>query len=119
MKLPWKSYGIKTRESGSVTVLDLHGRITRGKASDNLRERVGQLLAANRKRILLNMAEVSQIDSDGMATLVGAYNSTWQQHGQLKLVTPTGQVKQALDSLLLTALLEVYASEAEALASFH
>lgn len=117
MKLPWKSYNIKARESQGVSILDVSGGITRGKAPQALRERVNQLLAANKRTILLNLKEIRRIDNHGIAALLAAYSSAQQQGGELRLVNPSKEVQQRLDDILLTVFLDVYGDEAEALAN--
>lgn len=109
---------INTRESSSVSILDLSGKIILGDESSALRESIKQLLAANKKKILLNLAEVSFIDSAGVGTLVAGYTSAKSQDGELKLANLTKRFKETLQVTRLLTVFEVYDSEAEALASF-
>lgn len=109
---------INTRESGGVSILALSGKLILGDESSALRESVKQLLAANKKKILLNLGEVSFIDSAGVGTLVAGYTSAKAQDGELKLTNLTNRFKETLQVTRLLTVFEVYDSEAEALASF-
>ncbi|MFQ5696513.1 MAG: STAS domain-containing protein, partial [Terriglobia bacterium] len=76
---------IKTREAGGVTVLDLNGRIILGEATSALRDHIKKLLADNKSKLVLNLADVSFIDSTGVGTLVSGYSSVKAAGGELKL----------------------------------
>lgn len=113
------SLRIVTREANGVTVIDLSGKIILGDDSSGaLRERIKQLLAQNKKKILINLAQVNFIDSAGVGTLVSAYTSTRAQDGDLKLVNVTKRFQETLQVTRLLTVFEVYGSETEALASF-
>lgn len=109
---------ITTREKDGVAIVDLNGKIVLGEESNALREQVKQLLAANKKKILLNLEKVSFIDSAGVGTLVAAFTSTKAQEGELKLVNLTKKFRETLQITRLLTVFEAYDSEAEALASF-
>lgn len=113
------SLSMAAREADGVTILDLGGRIVLGDDSTGaLRERIKQLLAQNKKKILLNLSNVNFIDSAGVGTLVAAFTSTKAQDGELKLANVTKHFQETLQVTRLLTVFEVYASEAEALASF-
>lgn len=109
---------INTRDSGGVTIVDCKGKIILGDESSALRETIKQLLAGNKKRILLNLGEVTFIDSAGVGTLVAAYTSSKAQDGELKLANLTKRFKETLQVTRLLTVFETYETEAEALASF-
>lgn len=109
---------IATRETGGVTIVDLSGKIILGDESNALREQVKQLLAANKKKILLNLGGVSFIDSAGVGTLVASFTSTKAQDGELKLVNLTKRFRETLQITRLLTVFEAYDAEPEALASF-
>lgn len=115
--LAWKTYTIKARESSGVVILELGGKIVEGKACEQVREAVKQLLA-DHKMILLNLKKVRHIDNHGTAALLSACNAAWQQHAELKLVKPNPEIREALDNVFLTVFLDVYNDEKEALESF-
>ena len=66
---------IKQREAGDITILDLSGKITIGEGSVQLREAVRNLLDSGRKKILLNLGDVSYVDSSGIGELVSSYST--------------------------------------------
>ncbi|MFQ5928989.1 MAG: STAS domain-containing protein [Acidobacteriota bacterium] len=109
---------INIRESQGVTVLELSGKLIFGKECDTLREQLQPLLATDKKRIVLKLEKVSYCDSAGLGCLTSAFTSIRNQGGELKLVSPSKQVQEALHITRLDAILAVYASEDEALSSF-
>ncbi|MFQ5723053.1 MAG: STAS domain-containing protein [Terriglobia bacterium] len=109
---------MKTREAGGVTILDLNGKIVLGEETSSLREQIKQLLAANETQMVLNMENVSYIDSAGVGTLVAAFTSVKAQGGQLKMANLTTKFRETLQVTRLLTVFETYDSEADALASF-
>src|SRR6185436_16872647 len=109
---------IEERIVGEVTILDLKGKITLGEGDEVLRDRISGLLGQNRKKLLLNLAEVPYIDSAGLGEVVRTYTTVSRQGGQLKLVNLT---KRITDLLMITKLLtvfETFDTEQEALKSY-
>jgi anti-sigma B factor antagonist len=106
------------RNEDGVSVLDLEGRIVLGEESSALRERVKTLLAENRKKIVLNMGQVSYIDSAGLGALVAAYTSAKNQGAQLKLVNLGSKFREVLQVTKLLTVFDVYDTESAAIASF-
>jgi anti-sigma B factor antagonist len=109
---------ISPREHQGVTVLDLKGRIEAGDESDALRNTLKGLLASDRPRILLNMGEVTRVDSTGIGLLVEAVINTAKKGGELKLANLPKLVRGVLMVHKLLQAFEVYDNEAQALASF-
>src|SRR5439155_12974003 len=95
---------IKERQVGDVAILDLSGKITIGEGSVQLREKVRQLLNDGKKKVLLNLGDVSYVDSSGIGELVSSYTTTRNQGGQLKLLNLTKKIQ---DLLSITKLLTV------------
>jgi anti-anti-sigma factor len=117
--LIWKRLKIKARESDGIIILELRGEIVEGKACQQVRECVKQVLANDNRMVLLNLQHVHRIDNQGLASLVAACNSAWEQGAEPKLVVrPRTAVEQALDRLLLTVFVDVYQDEKEALEGF-
>ena len=108
----------KIRHVEGVTILDLGGKITLGEASGDLRKAVQDALAAGSKKILLNLADVSYIDSAGLGELVSAYTTVKNAGGELKLLGLTKKVKDLLVITKLLTVFDVKESEQDALASF-
>jgi len=109
---------ITSREVNNVIVLDLEGKLILGEECNALREQVKQFLAANKKKILLNLGNVSFIDSAGVGTLVSVFTSTKAQEGELKLVNLTKKFYETLQVTRLLTVFEVFTNEAAAFASF-
>jgi anti-sigma B factor antagonist len=109
---------INERQAGDVTVLDMSGKITIGEGSVALRTAIRRLLEEGKKRILLNLAGVSYIDSSGIGELVSSYTAITNAEGQLKLLNLTQKLQDLLTITKLLTVFDVYESEAEALNSF-
>jgi len=107
-----------TREVGGVAVVDLNGRITLGEGSVVLRDQVRDLLAKGQKKILLNMGEVSYIDSSGIGELVSAFTTVRNQGGELKLLNLTKKVHDLLQITKLYTVFDIKDDEAAAVGSF-
>ena len=82
---------ISTRESGDVSILDLRGRATIGVDSDLLIGHLDKLVATGVLKLLLNLADVTQLDSSGISAIVGTSVSLRRQGGSLKLLCPCGE----------------------------
>jgi anti-sigma B factor antagonist len=105
-------------QQGDVTVLTLSGMLRMGLEADQLKSRLQALMARNRTNILLNVDELSFIDSYGLGELVASLTTVKKSGGSLKLTKPTEFVREVLRTTRLTSLFASYDSEAEALASF-
>ena len=109
---------IDTREVAHVIVLDVHGRIVLGEESNALREKVKSLIAEGKKKIVLNMDNVTFIDSAGLGTLVAAHHSVKSQGASLRLCHLGSKFQEVLQITKLLTVFDVYNSEAEAVSSF-
>lgn len=106
------------REVDGVSVVALDGRIVLGEESNALREKVKGLIAAGKKKIVLNMDNVTFIDSAGLGTLVAAHHSAKSQGAGLRLCHLGSKFQEVLQITKLLTVFEVYNTEAEAVASF-
>ena len=109
---------IDTRTEDGITILDIHGKITIGEGSAEIRNQVRDLLQADRKNIVLNLGDVSYVDSSGIGELVSSYTTVSNQGGNLKLLHLTKKLKELLAITKLLTVFESYDDEAEAVASF-
>ena len=109
---------VATRQVDGITVLDLSGRITLGEGSVTLRDAVHDALAKGSKRILLNLADISYIDSSGIGELVSAFTSVKNAGGELKLLNLTRKVHDLLQITKLYTVFDVKDDEASAISSF-
>jgi anti-sigma B factor antagonist len=109
---------VEVRLAGNVAIVDMTGRVTLGEGCNLLRETVKQLLNSDRKHILLNLKNVSYIDSSGLGQLAGCYVTTSRMGGQLKILNTEGKVHDLLQITKLFTVFVTFSDEAEAIASF-
>jgi len=107
-----------TRQVDGITIVDLSGRITLGEGSVVLRDLVRDLLGKGSKHILLNLGDVTYIDSSGIGELVSAYNTVRNGGGELKLLNLTKKVHDLLQITKLYTVFDIKDDEAQAVASF-
>jgi anti-sigma B factor antagonist len=107
-----------TRSLRGVFIVDCYGRIVMGEETALLRQQVKELLSQSRQ-IVLNLADVSYIDSSGLGTLVGLYSSARTTGREIKLAALTGRVKDVLQITKLGSIFEFYGTAEEAAATFH
>jgi anti-sigma B factor antagonist len=112
------SVKLTTRQVGDVTVVDAVGRITLGDGATTFRDTVRDLATAGNKKLLLNLAEVSYIDSSGIGEMVSGFTTITNQGGQVKLLNLTKRVKDLLQITKLYTVFEVFDDEAHAVRSF-
>ena len=112
------SVKLTTRQVGDVTVIDAVGRITLGEGSSTFRDSIRDLVAQNHKKLLLNLGEVSYIDSSGIGEMVSSFTTVTNHGGQLKLLNLTKRVKDLLQITKLYTVFEVHDDEAAAIRSF-
>ena len=109
---------VDVRHVDDVIIVDLEGRLVMGVGDELLRAVINELLAENWKKILLNLREVSIIDSSGIGEVVSSWKVSRRFGSELKLLRPQPQVQRTLRLTQILPLLEVYDDEAEAVASF-
>jgi anti-sigma B factor antagonist len=107
-----------TRQVDGITVLDLSGRITLGEGSVILRDVIREVLGKGEKKILLNLGDVTYIDSSGIGELVSAFTAVRKEGGELKLLNLTKKVHDLLQITKLYTVFDVKDDEAAALSSF-
>jgi anti-sigma B factor antagonist len=109
---------ISIRERGDVSILDFWGKATIGRESQFLGEQLQNLFANGERKVLLNLANLAQIDSSGVSIIVQAYVFLKRQGGALKILCPSRRVLEVLRVLHLTNAIPIFENEIEALASF-
>lgn len=112
------SMTMHTRQVDGVTILDLSGRIVLGEGSVQLRDSIKELVAKGQKQILLNLGDVSYIDSSGLGELVSAYTTVRNAGGELKLLNLTKKVHDLLQITKLYTVFDVKDDEATAVSAF-
>jgi len=109
---------VTCRRIDSVTVVDLGGRITLGDGSTTLRDTIRDLLGQDERRILLNLGDVTYIDSSGLGELVSGFSQVRKAGGDLKLLNLTRKVHDLLQITKLYTVFDVQDDEAQAIAAF-
>lgn len=109
---------ISSRQVDGVGVVELSGRIVLGEESNAMREQIKGMLAAGQKKIVLNLADVSYIDSAGLGALVAAHHSARTQGASLKLAHLGQKFQEILQVTKLLTVFEVHDTEAAAVHSF-
>lgn len=109
---------IVEKSVGDVLVLALRGRVVLGPETEALRNKIADSLEAGNLRILLDLGEVTYVDSSGLSTLVAGFASARKHGGQLKLLHLTNRIHDLLQITRLSTVFEGFESQAEALASF-
>ncbi len=106
------------REVGEAAVVDLSGRITLGEGSALLRQTIRGLLSEGQNRIVLNLGDVTYIDSSGIGELVSGYTAVKNSGGELKLLNLTKKVHDLLQITRLYTVFDVHSDEQAAITSF-
>jgi anti-sigma B factor antagonist len=106
------------RRSGDVAIVDLAGRLTLGEASGLVRGTIKDLINSGQKNILVNLKDVSYLDSAGLGELVGAYATVTHASGNIKLLHPQAKVHDILQITKLYTVFAAFDDEMEALRSF-
>src|SRR5207244_13319263 len=112
------SIKLTTRQVGDVMVIDVAGRITLGEGSSALRDALRDLVSKNQKKILLNLGDVSYIDSSGIGELVSGFTTVTNSGGNLKLLNLNKRVKGLSQITKLYTVFDVHEDEAGAIRSF-
>ena len=112
------SVKLTTRQVGDVTIVDAVGRITLGEGASAFRDSIRDLAANGHKKLLLNLAEISYIDSSGIGELVSGFTTVANQGGTVKLLNLTKRVQDLLQITKLYTVFEVHDDEAKAVHSF-
>ena len=109
---------VRERQAGDVTILDLNGSVRMGEGAIALRNAIRSLVEQGKKKILLNLGGVKNIDSSGIGELIANYTTISRDGGQLKLLNLTEKIQNLLVITKLLTVFDSYDNEAEALNSF-
>jgi len=110
---------INERRIEDVTVLDLRGRIRITGGVRGLHKSICCLVEEGKTRILLNLSQVTHIDSSGLDELVASCVTARNQGGEIKLLHPTEQMREVITTANLSALFDIYNDEYDAIAGFN
>jgi len=109
---------VEIRKTGDTVIVDLKGRLTAGLGDQILRETLDELLAENWKKILLNLSEVSFLDSAGVGELVAGLRTAKRFGASVKVLNTNERVHSTLYIARLLPIFEIYRDEKEALERF-
>ncbi len=109
---------IDTRSVNGVSILDLHGKVTIGEGTREVREKIRELLENGNKNILMNLGDVSYVDSAGIGELVSSYTTVTNQGGQFKLLNLTKKIRELLAITKLLTVFDSFDDETTAVGSF-
>ncbi|MBI1737705.1 MAG: STAS domain-containing protein [Acidobacteria bacterium] len=113
------SFKATSRDIRGITVVDVSGRITLGEGSAMLREMVRDMTSKGQLKIVLNLGDVTYIDSSGIGELVSGFTTVKNSGGELKLLNLTKKVHDLLQITKLYTVFDVHNDESSALGSFH
>lgn len=106
------------RQVDGITIVDMSGRITLGEGSVVLRDSIRDLIGKGQKKILLNLGDVTYIDSSGIGELVSAFTAVRREGGELKLLKLTKKVHDLLQITKLYTVFDIKDDEATAIKAF-
>lgn len=110
---------ISERAVGEVVIVDVSGKITLGDGGDAmLKDKMRSLIQQGQVKVVLNLGDVSYVDSAGLGEIVQAYATVTKAGGSLKLMNTTKRIKDLLSITKLLTVFDTYDSEAEAVAAF-
>ena len=110
---------ISERTVGDVVIVDLSGKVTLGGGGDVvLKDKMHSLVQQGTKKVLLNLSEVTYVDSAGLGEIVQSYATVMKNGGQLKLLNVTKRIHDLLSITKLLTVFECHDSEADGVASF-
>jgi anti-sigma B factor antagonist len=107
-----------SRTVDDVEIISLQGKITIGAGDTQLREVINNAVNAGKTKILLDLSQVTTIDSSGIGELVGSYTTITNRGGKLKLLHLPAKLNELLHVTQLITVFEVYEDEKEAIGSF-
>ncbi len=118
MRDPLNNVQSVIRHTGDVVIVDLTGRVTAGESASTFREMMRTLAAAGHKNVLLNLKDISYIDSMGLGEMVDACTTARKAGGDIKLMNPQKRIANLLEMTHLTSLFAIFAEEQAALDTF-
>ena len=112
------SFSANTRKTGNVVIIDMSGSLTLGEPTLLLRETIRRFVADGNFKFLLNLANLTYIDSAGLGELITAYTTVRNRQGDVKLLKVTGKMQGLLQTTKLVTVFDTFNDEKQALGSF-
>ena len=109
---------VTTRDAGDVKIVELHGKITIGAGDLQMREAIHAAVNGGATKLIIDMKDVTTIDSSGVGELVGCYTTATHRGAKLKLLSLPPKISDVLTVTQLITVFDVYTNEKDALASF-
>jgi anti-anti-sigma factor len=106
------------RDVGDVRILDLDGKITIGVGDVKLRELVEESLEKGHRKIVINLKQVTHIDSSGIGEMVGCFTTVKRRGGQMSLLNLPPRINDILQVTQLITVFDVFDNEPEAIEGF-
>ena len=110
-------FSVKIRQSGSVSLVDVSGRLTSFETGA-LRDSISRLLKQGHKDIILNLTDLQYLDSSGIGELARVYVSVVKQNGQMKVIGLSSKIEEVLKITHLYQVFPEFPDEEAALQSF-
>jgi anti-sigma B factor antagonist len=108
---------VKTRKVDNIVIMDLSGKLTIGEPVMQLRDALRAQVAEGDSKFIVNLGDVSYVDSSGLGELVSSYTTVRNKGGDVKLLKLTAKIKDLLQMTKLLTVFDVYDDEAKAIAS--
>jgi len=112
------SVKLTTHQKDEVIVVVASGKLTMGEGASTLRAKIRELVASGSRRIVLNLADVSYMDSSGLGELIAAHTTVTTAGGEIKLLNLAKRVHDLLKLTKLYTVFEAFEDEAAAVHSF-
>ena len=112
------TFRTRQREADKVIILDLSGRIVLGDGGKQLSGKIAELLGDGHNKILLNLADVTYIDSSGLGEMVGSYGRIAKSGGKIKLLNVPPRIADLLRMTKMHMIFECFSEEHAAVSSF-
>jgi anti-sigma B factor antagonist len=111
------SFSVNTRKNRDIVIVNLHGAFTMGEPALLLRETIRRFIADGNLKFVLNLAEVSYIDSAGLGELITTYTTVRNRQGNVNLLKLTGRAKDLLQMTKLLTVFDTYDEDEKAIAA--
>ena len=109
---------LTTHQKSEVTIIDISGKLTLGEGTSSLRTKIRELVEGGSRRIVLNMADVSYMDSSGLGEMIASHTTVTTAGGEMKLLNLAKRVHDLLKLTKLYTVFEAFEDEDSAVNSF-
>lgn len=109
---------ISERPVRDIVVVDLAGKINLGESNRQLHQAIRRLVAEGKQNIILNLANVTSIDSSGLGEIVAGFSTVKAAGGSLKLINMPQRLGDLMTITKLYTVFEIYETEEEGIDAF-